>query len=96
MPDTTAGIFYIPFTTRNQMYMAMKNRLAGGGSRVDADVEADNESVFLKDLMTEFANELIDGEQFVTRKIEIAFGMSSRQYQRMQGRYGKRIPNRKR
>ena len=87
------GVFYVTFATRYQMDVPMKNRLASNGSGGDADIKANNGSVFGNNSITEFTNKVIDGEQFVTHKIKAAVSVSPWHYQRMQWRHGMRPMN---
>jgi hypothetical protein len=89
MPHPATRIFYIPFSARNEMNVAMKDRLPGGLADVNANVESNNGVVFLLDGVLGFLQKVIACFHLRGAKVEEISDMPLGNDEGMQG--GNRI-----
>ncbi len=75
------------------MDVAVENCLTRSGPGVDPNIKAFDASVRGGDIGAQFAEEFVDGENFVAVQIEIRRNVAARQDQRVQRGNGIQIPN---
>src|ERR1700739_1630278 len=66
-----AGISDIPRPARDQMHVAVKDRLTGNRADIDADVETADRRVAKQDVESSFLEQLVDRTSLVGLELEI-------------------------
>ena len=72
--------------TRDQVKVAMKDRLAGDSPDIDADVETFHSAVISENFVAQPSRQFVDGRRFLARQIEIRGDVAARQNERMERR----------
>src|SRR3990172_5866003 len=88
VPHPATRIFHVPFSSLNEMNVAMKDCLPGGLANVDTHVEPNNGAVFLLDGVLGFLQKVIPCLHFRGTKVEEISDMTLWNDEGMQGRNG--------